>query len=73
MLTEWQVRLIEERSELDVRVAKLHNWIIDSSTNYHSLLEGDKELLRRQLHHMSEYAAILRQRVDKILSSVGGT
>ena len=57
-----QKRVIDEKSALDLKIEGLSNFI--GTPIYHTLGHEDQFLLRRQLVAMSEYSAILRERID---------
>jgi hypothetical protein len=57
-----QKRVIDEKKELDDKIEALTNFI--GTPTYHSITHQDQFLLRRQLVAMSEYSAILRERID---------
>lgn len=57
-----QKRVIDEKKELDAKIEALTHFI--GTPTYHSITHQDQFLLRRQLVSMSEYSAILRERID---------
>ena len=57
-----QKRVIDEKRELDAKIELLTNFI--GTPTYHTLTHENQFLLRRQLVAMSEYSAILRERID---------
>lgn len=58
-----QLRVLNEYAELGVKVEALANFIC--TPGYTALPEEDKELLRKQYHHMFEYHLILRDRIAR--------
>ena len=57
----WQVRLVEEKSELDERILKLKLYL--SKGDSHEIDDEGKDLLWRQLVYMESYANILEKRI----------
>lgn len=57
-----QKRVIDEKKDLDTKIEALSTFI--GTPTYHTLSHEDQFLLRRQLVAMSEYSAILRERID---------
>lgn len=58
-----QQRVIEEKSQLDERNAKLETFI-GSSTIFVSLTDGEQTLLTRQLKVAKELSKILGERIE---------
>lgn len=55
-------RVVEEKKELDGKIIKLNEFILNSTT-YQFLVVEDKTLLSRQLDAMVEYSKILQMRI----------
>jgi hypothetical protein len=57
-----QKRVVQEKAELDEKVAKLDAFIAESET-FKGLPADEKKRLLRQLVYMESYSAILAQRI----------
>lgn len=62
-MSTYQERMAEESEQLEGRLAKLHDFI--RSDAYEKLAEVDQLLLRLQASSMTQYAAILEQRMAR--------
>lgn len=62
MLQPHQQRVIEEKEQLEERLAKLHGFI--DGDLYSTLDEAERSRLRQQRYYMSGYLQALRERVD---------
>ena len=59
----WQLRVIEEKKELDARLVKLSEFL--SGKAFSEMTEDDQELLSSQKTHMSCYSGILGERIAR--------
>ena len=62
----WQVRLVEEKSDLDERILKLKLYLSkgdDGSGDSHESDDDENDLMWRQLVYMESYANILEKRI----------
>lgn len=59
----WQTRIVQEKAELDDRLAKLCEFL--SGKVFPTLTEDDQELLLSQKNHMSCYSGILGERIAR--------
>ncbi len=59
----WQLRVIEEKKELDARLVKLSEFL--SGEAFAVMTEDDQELLLSQKNHMSTYSDILGERIAR--------
>ena len=57
----WQQRVVDELTELDIKVRKLQAF--QCSTGYDCLSEDNRKLLRMQYFAMSTYKEILEMRI----------
>lgn len=62
-LAPHQARVVEEKAELDAKIAKLADFIVFSST-YKSLGSDEKDRLNRQHAAMRTYSGVLRERIE---------
>jgi hypothetical protein len=60
----WQLRVIEEKKELDARLVKLSELL--SGKAFAVMAEDDQELLLSQKNHMSCYSGILGERIARL-------
>jgi uncharacterized protein YdcH (DUF465 family) len=58
----YQKRVVEEKNQLDDKIAKLTNFI-NTSEDYMELSSIEQERLREQLTVMQRYAEILSERI----------
>jgi hypothetical protein len=56
-----QVRAVEEKNELDEKICKLE--LFFNTPTFLDLPESEQGRLRKQLFYMSEYSAILGERI----------
>jgi hypothetical protein len=61
-LQPYQQRVVEEKSELEERLAALHRFI--DGDVYSKLDEAERGRLRQQRYFMNGYAQVLRERID---------
>ena len=59
----WQLRVIEEKKELDARLVKLSEFL--SGKAFAVMTEEDQELLLSQKNHMNCYSDILGKRIAR--------
>ena len=59
----WQQRVMDELTELDIKIKKLHAFLCTYSFN--SLADEDKRLLNTQYFAMSTYREILEMRINR--------
>ena len=59
----WQLRVIEEKKELDARLVKLSEFF--SGKAFSEMTEDDQELLSSQKTHMTSYSGILGERIAR--------
>lgn len=62
MNTTFKDRLVEEHAALNEKIEKLSKFISESDI-FKGLSTEHQDLLKCQLHHMSEYQQILIQRI----------
>ena len=62
-MKEWQLRVIREKSELDVKIVKLDRFL--DSDHVGQLLVSDVALLGDQLEAMKCYSGILGTRIER--------
>jgi hypothetical protein len=60
----WQIRLFEEKHELDVRLAKLRAFLESAQSS--ALPPESLDLMYRQLRVMTEYQHILIERLRRL-------
>jgi hypothetical protein len=58
-----QQRVIDEKTELDEKLSKLHDFIQDNPM-FKTLPEDEQKRLGRQDFIMAEYSNILRERIE---------
>lgn len=63
MATGFQQRVIDEKSELDLKINALNAFVIGGI--FKTLPEADRELLLRQLDIMKAYEHILEVRISR--------
>ena len=63
LMEDWLERVIQERKELNAKLAKLAAFISRRDPRFEALSEEDKRLLRRQREAMLEYSEILEERI----------
>lgn len=61
-MLQWQIRVTEERRDLDAKLAKLDAFI--ASPAFGNLDEAEQRRLRLQRPLMRAYSGILGQRID---------
>ena len=61
----WQERILRERDELRERVKKLNAFAVADNAAFSVLPLAERALLVRQLHHMSQYYAVLEARIAR--------
>ena len=62
----WQVRIVEEKSDLDERILKLKLYLSkgdNGSGDSHESDDDENDLMWRQLVYMESYANILEKRI----------
>ena len=59
----WQLRVIEEKKELDARLVKLSEFLTGKA--FQEMTEDDQELLLSQKNHMNCYSDILGKRIAR--------
>ncbi len=62
----WQVRLVEEKSDLDERILKLNLYLSkgdNGNGDSHESDDDENDLMWRQLVYMESYANILGKRI----------
>ena len=62
----WQVRLVEEKSDLDERILKLNLYLSkgdNGNGDSHESDDDENDLMWRQLVYMESYANILEKRI----------
>ncbi len=64
-LPDWQIRVLQEKSDLDERIDRLSSYIKDPEFRELDLLKRD--LMLRQLGYMQAYSLTLGQRIDDFL------
>lgn len=62
-LAPHQQRVVDEKSELDEKLGKLHDFIQDNPI-FKTLPDGEQKLLQRQDLVMAEYSQILSERIE---------
>lgn len=62
-MTDFQLRVLSEKQELDVKLVKLNNFIVSES--FLSLSEINKELLKKQANIMLQYSNVLFERITE--------
>lgn len=60
---DWQVRVIEEKANLDAKIEKLQ--IFFGTGDYARLRDPDRDLLREQKRHMLAYSGVLDRRISR--------
>lgn len=58
----YQIRVIDEKQELDVKIAKLEAF--SETESFSSLSKEEQDRLLDQLYHMIQYSEILEQRIE---------
>lgn len=58
-----QLRVIDERTELEVRIGKLQSFV--GTGTYAALTQLDQHLLLEQLTHMRAYSGLLGARIQR--------
>lgn len=61
-MADWQVRVIEEKRELDVKIAALRASLANRTFTIRLPLD-ELTRLKDQQHHMAQYSAILGERI----------
>lgn len=67
-LQDWQLRVVEERAQLNERIMRLTdalNTMFNEAQCGHAIDEIDRRLLQKQRVYMIEYERILAQRVSR--------
>ena len=62
-MKEWQLRVIREKAELDIKIIKLDRFL--ESEHVGQLLVSDVDLLGEQLGAMKGYSEILGTRIER--------
>lgn len=62
-MQDWQQRVVEEKSDLDVKIKKLETFVL--SEKWYGLDPIDQDLLKRQLFVMIQYTNRLRDRIAR--------
>jgi len=57
-----QQRVVDEKSELDVKIEKLTSFF--SNSIFSGLPEDEQGRLKSQVHYMSEYSRVLGERIN---------
>lgn len=63
LLRDWQVRVIDEKNELDARISKLTSFALTEA--FLTLSRADQELLTEQRQHMLGYSTVLGVRIAR--------
>lgn len=61
-MESWQERVIDERKQLDDKIAKLLAFL--EGPQFFKLAEGERARLRRQYGAMKDYSQALEERID---------
>ena len=69
-MLQWQMRVVEEKRQLDADIAKLRAFI--ESPAYGNVARPEAGLLRLQLVAMAEYSDVLEQRIQSWKPEVPG-
>jgi hypothetical protein len=71
MMTDWQQRVVQEKTDLDEKIAKLRTFLTDGRV--HTLVVAQEYArLTLQLAHMLAYSDVLGQRIAACCSSSAG-
>lgn len=62
-MKEWQLRVIREKADLDIKIIKLDRFL--ESEHVGQLLVSDVDLLGEQLGAMKGYSEILGTRIER--------
>lgn len=62
---DWQQRVVDEFTQLDMRLAKLEDFIEDGGSTFITLPAEDKRLLRQQRTGMRLYCRALKKRIAR--------
>lgn len=62
-MKDYQLRVIDEKAELDAKIAKLKLFIY--AATFESLDSSDKALLKDQFNVMTKYSNILADRIER--------
>lgn len=60
---EWQLRVIEEKRELDEKLEKLRAFF--ETEPFNTLIGDDQMLLQEQARYMDTYSAVLHSRISR--------
>ena len=63
ILQPHQARVVEEKADLDAKIAKLADFIVLSAA-YKHLGSAEKDRLHRQHTHMLAYSGVLLERIE---------
>lgn len=63
----FQQRMVDELTELGMKIDKLSEFIHTDTETYSKLIQAERDRLRNQLHHMTEYYNVLRDRIGHAL------
>lgn len=58
----YQLRVIEEKAQLDEKLSKLKTFI-DGNPTFNTMEVTDRHLLVQQVHVMEQYSSVLAQRI----------
>lgn len=61
-MQDFQLRVIAEKAELDIKISKLSEFIL--SPAFDNLGEIAQDLLQDQIEHMRNYSLVLGLRID---------
>lgn len=62
-MLDWQVRVANEKAELDEKLTALHEFI--DHAKFRDLAAIDQSLLREQARYMGEYSRVLGNRIAR--------
>lgn len=60
-----QQRIVDEKTELDLKIFNLQKFIESNTTTYDNLSSYEKGDLTQQLHMMELYSKILQRRINR--------
>ena len=63
MAEDYQLRVIEEKREIDKKIIALTSFIHSEKSPLVKITDAESERLERQLYIMIEYSKVLRQRI----------
>lgn len=62
MLQPYQQRVVEERAQLEERIARLQTFCNDA--RFYTVERPERDRMTAQLHAMRHYSAILKERIE---------